>query len=320
MLFQKIDLYARLFRAQNLLLLALSQFLVRYGILQPILGSKGFDLQMSLTDFMLLVFASMLVAAGGNVINDYFDIRIDEVNKPEKVILQKKIPLRQAVSLHYALTIAGCAIGIYVAYRVGNLMLGFIFVVVAMFLYFYSLKYKRIALAGNLTIAFLAALSLFIVWLFEFFSIKKDMNLFRDLISNFDYIEVNLYVFSYVVFAFFVTLIREMVKDIEDYEGDKSFRCRTLPIIFGKKRMQQVVMILSLGAILLTAYGTYKLFVWNNTTVAWYCAVVLGSLWIYYAANLWRAGEKKDFHFLSNILKIIILAGILSMQLLFIRF
>lgn len=312
------EIFSRLLRLPNLIIIALSQYFVRYCIFLPIFQSRGVELQMGHWEFALLVFSTLLIAAGGYVINDYFDLRIDQVNRPEKVVLQKHISLRNANNLYYALTIPGCLLGIYLAYEVGSIKLGFIQLVSATVLYYYSLKYKRIAFAGNITVALLAALSIIIVWLFEFFAMKQNPLIFGEIIGYFG--TLNILVFGYAFFAFLINLLREMVKDIEDIEGDKAFRCRTLPIIFGVNKMHVVIILLSLASALFIAYAGYSLFKWDYQIAGWYFSVIVGALWLYYLVYLFKAKSKKEYHFLSTLLKITIVAGILSMQLLYTSF
>jgi 4-hydroxybenzoate polyprenyltransferase len=306
--------YIRLIRLPNLLILAVGQYFIRYNIIGPVLALRGHFLHTTDFGFALLVLSSLLIAAGGYIINDYYDIRIDVVNRPDKVVLHKLIRLRTAMRVYYVLTILGCFIGIFVAFKVGYIVLGSVHIIIAVALWYYSLKYKRIRFAGNFTVAFLAAISLAIIWLFEFFALRKDPAVFGDMIKSFG--EINMYIVAYGIFAFLVTLIREMVKDIEDIEGDRSFRCKTLPIVYGIPKMQKVIIALTILTMGLTAFAAYKFFAWNLTAIAWYFSVVLGLLWAYFLFQLSRAKEKKDYHMLSLILKIIIVAGVLSMQLL----
>lgn len=317
-LFNAVKTISRLLRLPNLVILALSMYFVRYCIFYPIFDLRGVELQMGNLNFALLVLSTLLLAAGGYVINDYFDLDIDEVNRPEKVVLEKHISLKKANKLYYTLTIIGCLMGIYVAFMVGSLKLGFIHLVCATVLYYYSLKYKRIAFAGNITVALLAALSILIVWLFEFFAMKQNPLIFGEIVSYFS--TINILVVGYALFALLLNLIREMVKDIEDIEGDRSFQCRTLPIVFGTKNMHRVIMILSGITALFIAFSSYKLFLWDYHAAGWYFAIVMGGLWIYYLTFLAKAKSKKDYHFLSTLLKINIVAGILSMQLLYASF
>lgn len=310
---KKIVLYTRLFRLPNLIILALTQYFVRNGLIFPELDGFGYSLQMGEIDFAVFVLATLLIAAAGYIINDYFDVRIDSVNRPAKLILQRHIPLRRAIFLHTAFNIAGCLAGVYAAYSVGSIKLGFIHIIICFVLWFYSVKYKRLPFAGNFTIALLAAASLYMVYLFEFYAMKQEPVVFAGMIGNF--YKLNLFISAYAIFAFIFTIIREMVKDIEDIKGDKAFRCRTLPIVFGISKMRKVILILMIIALLMTGFVVYKLFEWNYNLVFWYVAVVLGLLQISTLITFIRDKENQKLNLISNTLKLTILAGVLSMQL-----
>jgi 4-hydroxybenzoate polyprenyltransferase len=313
-----LDQIARLLRLPNLLILALIQYSVRYGIFYPIFESRGLELQMSSLDFALLVISTLLIAAGGYVINDYYDVRIDQVNRPEKIVVGNFITPKRANLLHNVLTLLACALGIYVSYRVGSLKLGFIHIMTALVLFYYSLKYKRMPFAGNIAIALLAALSIVIVYLFEFFALKQQPLAFGEMLGYFS--TINILVFGYAFFAFLVTLIREMVKDIEDIEGDKTDGCRTLPIVYGIPKMRMILIGLSAVYGAFIAYATFNMFYWQYDAAGWYFAVVVCLLWLYFMFHLVKATSKKEYHFVSTLLKINMVAGILSMQLLYASF
>jgi 4-hydroxybenzoate polyprenyltransferase len=317
-IFQTFNAYIQLVRLPNLLILAVGQYLVRYSIIGPVLENHESFFHTGPLDFALLVLSSVLIAAGGYIINDYFDIRIDAVNRPQKIILYKLIRLRTGMRVYYILTILGCLIGIYVAFKVSYIVLGGIHIIIAVALWYYSLKYKRVRFAGNLTVAVLAAVSLVIVWLFEFFALRRDPAIFGEIINNLG--EINILLAGYAIFAFLVMLIREMIKDIEDIEGDRSFRCRTLPIVYGIPLMKKIILAITFFTTGMTAFASYKFFAWGSTAMGLYFSIVLGLLWIYFLIQLFRAKEKKDYHMLSLILKLLIVAGVLSMQLLNTRF
>ena len=307
-----------LIRLPNLVVLALTQYFVRYGVLMPVYASKGLELQMSHLNFALLVFSSLLLAAGGYIINDYYDVEMDKINRPSKVIVGKFISLKTAGFLHYALTIPACALGIWLAYAAGNIKLGFIHIVIALVLFYYSIKYKRIPFAGNITVALLAALSVGIVWLFEFFSLKQNYIAFAEFLGNFG--TINIFVIAYAIFALWVSLIREMVKDVEDIQGDETVGCRTLPIVLGLEKIKKIILALSVVFLVMIAGATYILFAWQYYACGWFMAVAIGGLCLYYLMALLKAKTVNDYHFLSNLLKIIMVAGVLSMQVLNISF
>ena len=165
--------YLKLFRFSNLLVIALSMYLVRYCIIKPILFFEELTLSLNNIDFLFLVLSVVMIAAAGYVINDYFDIRVDRINKPGKVIVGKKISRRKAMILHPILSFSGFIAGSYVAWKAGNLWLIFIFIFAILLLWFYTTKFQRRYLSGNVIIAFLSAFVIYMPWLFEYFSLKS---------------------------------------------------------------------------------------------------------------------------------------------------
>jgi 4-hydroxybenzoate polyprenyltransferase len=291
-------------------------FFVRYCLIAPVFKISHVYLQLSLLDFSLLVLSIVLITAGGYAINDYFDVKIDAINKPDKNVLQNKIPLRRGMALHTTLSIIGGVIGIYVSFKAGNIKLSFIPIVMGFILWFYSVKYKRIVLWGNLTVSLLSAFSLIIVWLFEFFALKSHPFAFANMVGNFG--SVNILVFSYALFAFLASMIREIIKDCEDIEGDRAQGCYTFPIAFGIEKAKKLILGLVILTFILISLAEIKLYSWDYQYMIVYLAVTVQLLYVYMITLILKAKEKKEFTFLSNLAKIIIVAGVLSMQVLYV--
>src|SRR6056297_2955401 len=181
--------FLSLIRLPNLLIIALTQFAMRYLIVEPLLPSPSFTLQFDDLHFMLLVMGTIFIAAAGYIINDYFDIRTDRINKPAKVVVGETIDRRTAMILHSLLNILGIGIGVYLSLHIGILALSFIFFFTAGLLWFYSTNYKRQFLIGNLIVAFLTAMVPFIVVLFEIPMLNKEYGkIMLEYNSNFNYI------------------------------------------------------------------------------------------------------------------------------------
>src|SRR5437868_93848 len=160
--------FLRLIRWLNLFYIALTQYLVQYTVIKPAL-TKWSRWNTTLDDvhFFLLVLSTILIAAAGYIINDYFDVKMDEVNKPKRIFIDRTIHHRTAILLHQFLTGAGVLLAFYVAWWAGNFKLGFINVIVAAFLWFYSSGFKKRVLIGNVIVAFLSAFVIPIVVLYE---------------------------------------------------------------------------------------------------------------------------------------------------------
>jgi 4-hydroxybenzoate polyprenyltransferase len=303
-------------RPVNLLILAVTQYLVLFFLIRPILLQNNPGYIINQVDFALFVLSNLLLAAAGYAINDFYDTRIDKINKPEKNVLLHGIPPKNAEILCYVLNGLACLLGFYCGWRVGFFKLGFLPLVVALALYFYALKYKRQFLVGNLVVSLVIAYSILVVWLFQFFAIKSDPVVFTAMMNSF--MDISWFVIGFAAFAFFITFIREIIKDIEDKEGDRADGCNTLPIKLGVPKAKKFVLGITLFTMLLLAFAQAMLYA-DYITTCWYLMVVQ-AMFVFLIIKLTKANEKSDFHFLSVFAKIIMIAGLLATQLLYITF
>lgn len=310
--------YLKLFRWQNLLIIVFIQYLLRYCIIEPILINEGYSFGLSNLDFFLLVLATVLITAAGYAINDYFDLKTDRINKPHKIILGKKLSRRKAIFSHTLLNIIAVLIGIYLAYRVNFWSLSAIFVVIPTLLWLYSIRYKRKFFIGNLIISLLAAFVIVIVWVFEFHAIALkpgiDVSLLREktsLIS--DYVKI------FALFAFLVTLLREIVKDIEDIKGDAKIGCKTIPIVSGVRQCKNILIILTIVIIVFTGYFQVLMLSLGNpyNLLFLYILLTVQIPLILTINKIHIAKEKLDYHIISRLVKFIMITGIFSMFLLY---
>ena len=305
--------YLRIFRLPNLAIIILTQYLIRYCLLKPFYAGSGISFAINSFDFALMVFSTLLITAGGNIINDITDIDSDRINKPEKLWVGKLMTKKSAYSLYIALTAAGVITGFYLSFRIGYLMFGFIYLAIALMLYFYSSNYQKIALAGNITVSLLSAMVILIVWLYEFFALRSQPALFAKLmpVSGF----VSVLIWGYAAFAFLTSLIREIVKDIEDIEGDTKAGYKTLPVVSGAGRANKFVIVLTVITMAALGFGQYFLFEHSLMMVFWYLMIAVQTLFAYLLYLTIKARTKEDFKTVGDAAKIVMVAGILSMQL-----
>lgn len=276
------------------------QLIFRYGFL------KLQNIPLALNDWQygLLVLSTVLIAAGGYVINNIFDQDTDNDNKPNNVIVGKSISETNAYSIYVALNITGVSIGFYLSNVIAKPGFAALFILIAATLYFYAINWKQMLLIGNFIVALLLSFSVIIIGIFDLFPVVNQSN--QPLMANLFSILID-----YAVFAFMINFIREIVKDLEDVNGDYNQGMRTLPIILGISRTAKVVSILSfipVGAILLyiNNYLMPLLFV-----TIYMLLFVVGPL-LYFSIKIWSASSQKEFHVLSLLLKWILLFGILS--------
>jgi len=294
--------FFKLIRYQNLLLLALMQLVFRYGFL----NLQHINLALSDFQYVLLVLATVLIAAAGYVINNIFDQETDNDNKPANVIVGKSISETAAYNLYAALNIIGVGIGFCLSNIIGKPGTAAIFIIVAATLYLYASTFKQMLVVGNLIVALLLALSVLIVPVFDLYPITNESNQ-KGMGTLFSVI------FDYAVFAFLINFIREIVKDLEDINGDYNQGMNTLPIALGKSRTTKLVFGLSIIPIVLLLVYTNKYFFTNNLLIAviYTLALVISPL-IYFSVKMLSAKTTKDFHHLSTVLKLVILSGVLS--------
>jgi 4-hydroxybenzoate polyprenyltransferase len=306
----------RLIRAQNLLIMALTQYLFRYAILIPIMQLENVTPVFSNLSFALLVLSTVLIAAAGYAINDYFDLRVDRINRPKKIIVGKIISRRKVMMLHTVLSILACMIGVYVSYKAGSLKYTAINVLMVTLMWFYSLKFKSYFLVGNLLVSFATAMTIVLVWLFDMSALHASGQMIivnRDLVI--------LFLLIYSLFAFGISLIREIIKDIEDVEGDKKCGCSTIPVVIGTKRTKYILVGLLAISFAVLSYLTFKVYgIDNMRLLFWYMIVVILIPLIYLGYVILVAKNKSDYTYLSSITKFIMIAGVLSMLLIFLKF
>ena len=310
--------YFKIIRPVNLGIIILTMLLLRFCIVEVYLGLSGASPALGYVDFGTLVLATVLIGAGGYIINDLYDLGTDRINKPGKVIVGNLIPVASAWRYYAAVTLTGMAGGFYLAFRVDYVLLGFLFPAVAIMLYFYSARYQKIILAGNLMTALMSALVILVTWLFEFFALKNDPIRFVDALQQLPVIQI--IVAGYAFFAFFVSLLREIVKDAEDREGDEKGGYKTFVVVYGVRATKGLAASIHLVTMVLLGAAMILLYREGLMLVFWYVAVALLPLFGYILYQLNTAGNKKDFQFLSNAYKLIMLAGILSMELFYISY
>jgi len=301
--------FIKLIRIQNLIIVAVTQYLMRYAIIEPILKINNFELQLSNFNFFILVFATVLLTAAGYVINDYFDTKTDTINRPKKVVVGRKIGRRTAMAIHVVFNIVGIIAGFYISYKIGLYQLGFIFFLITGILWYYSTTYKRQFLIGNLIVAILTGLVPLMVILFEMPVLNKEYS--EILIeNNTNFNSIFFWIAGFSFFAFITTLIREIVKDMQDFEGDSAFGRNTLPIILGVFYTKVVVALLiaiTIAALIIV----YIKFLIGSDLSLWY--LIIGEIipLVFIFVKLILSKTKKDYGLISNILKIIMLIGIL---------
>ena len=292
-----------LIRWKNLLMIALVQLLIKYALLEP------FGVQTALDGFgiSLLILATICIAAAGNIINDIYDVETDLVNKPDLVIIDRSVSEKTAYNLFIIFNVVGVGLGFYLSHRVGRAPFFSLFVIISVLLYIYATYLKRTLLVGNIVISILVALSLIIVGIFELIPMMTPSNQQTQTL----FFKV---ILDYALFAFSINLLREIAKDIEDIDGDYKAGMNTLPIAIGRERAKQVLSALSffplIGIIFYVVSDLYK----QPIAVGYFLLFIIGPM-LYTSIKIFSASTKKEMHHISNMYKLIMLFGMLSLLL-----
>ena len=302
-------------RYRNLIIVAATMYLMRFFILQPLLNQKGMTLLLNELNFLMLTLATVFITAAGYVINDYFDTRTDLINRPQTVIVGKSLSRRVVISLHWLLNVAGVLLGIVVSFAIGKPLLSLVFFVIPGLLWFYSTTYKRQFLLGNIIVAFLTALVPLMPLLFELpmlYDTYWQTLIFVPSVFN----TIIYWVGGYAIFAFWLTLFREIVKDIEDFEGDSEYGRNTLPVVLGLLMSRTIAAAILLVTLLLLAYlfGAHLNFLPNGQFDYFtfsYLAIALVIPLFYMIVRLLTAENKAHYHMVSLAAKLVMLLGIL---------
>ncbi|QRR01080.1 geranylgeranylglycerol-phosphate geranylgeranyltransferase [Dyadobacter sandarakinus] len=272
---------ARLVRISNLVIVALTQYLTRILLIGP---RHEWRRIIADPDLFVLSLSTVCIAAAGYIINDYFDIKIDIVNKPERVVVGRYMKRRWAIGAHQVLNVLGAVLGLIVSPYI------FIVNVISITsLWFYSARYKRLPFIGNFIVSLLTGMTLLILTL--------------------RYPENRHLVFIYAIFSFFISLVREIVKDMEDIRGDEAHGCRTLPIIWGLRRTKTFLYVV-IAVFIITLFVMARALDNGPLVLLFFLLLIpVGVL----VLRLSQADTRRDFHQISGLCKVVMLLGLLTM-------
>lgn len=302
----------RLVRWSNLLFLAVLVWVMEKWVVVPLLDKAAFGEQLPWFLLLLIGCAIVLIAAGGYVINDYFDVKIDRINRPDAVVVTRSVSKPAAMRLSLFLSGIGIACGIVAAVLLRSLTFGILFVLVPGLLWFYSSSYKRLFMIGNLIIALLAGLTPLMVGManvallqLRYETILPYTTLIHDIYA---------WLGGFALFAFLLTWIREIIKDLQDQMGDRELECHTMPVVWGEiwtKVFVTVLIVLTLAIIGHLWWHVLPFPIsWTSLSTR-YIALgivvpILGSLGL-----LWSAKIPSDYKTCQQVIKFTMLLGML---------
>ncbi|QTE23234.1 geranylgeranylglycerol-phosphate geranylgeranyltransferase [Polaribacter cellanae] len=301
--------FLKLIRYKNLLMVLLTMVLTKYAFIHSFIKNS----YLSNLEFIFLTLSVLLITAGGYIINDIFDIEADKINKPNKVFVTTIISTKKAWNSYFLLNSLGFLLAIYVSISKPLYVFISIFFITIFGLFLYSKVLKKKLLIGNFIISCFIALVIYIIYLYDFKYIEFWQLTQKEQTNSILFLQIWVPVISYSFFAFLTTLIREIIKDIEDVDGDIKIKAKTLPILFGRKRASKVAFFFC--CILLVFLLIVLQFIKSETIFLIYGIVFILLPFLYFMYLLIKAEKKKDFSKLSNLMKGIMLFGILSMLL-----
>ena len=302
----------RLVRWSNLLFLAALIWLMEKWVATPILVKAAFGEQLPGYMLLLIILATVLIAAGGYVINDYFDVKIDRINRPDEVIVTRSISKPAAMRLSMTLSGIGIACGITVAILLRSLTIGILFVLIPGLLWFYSSSYKRLFMIGNLIIALLAAVTPMVVALTN----VAILQLRYETILPYTTLTHDLYAWlgGFALFAFLLTWIREIIKDLQDQMGDRELECHSMPVVWGETGTKIFVTALIVLTLAIIGHLWWHILpfptAWTSLSTRYIALGIvtplLCSIWL-----LWSAKIPSDYKTCQQVVKFTMLIGML---------
>ncbi|MCB0571814.1 MAG: geranylgeranylglycerol-phosphate geranylgeranyltransferase [Phaeodactylibacter sp.] len=301
----------RLIRLPNLVIVALTQYLVYYILLIPAFRQAGIAPALDGLHFNLLVITTVLITAGGNIFNDIVDFRIDLANRPEKVVINRKIRKETAYWLYFCINLLGFVTALYLAFYVNKVYLANLFPLAVSMLFLYSTHFKRLPFVGNFLIALFCAGVAGIIWFAE----REGFETLRGVAPE-KAAQAGLAITWYMVFAFMSTMFREIIKDMEDLQGDLGANCRTIPALWGIGVGKASAAFFGLGLLAFLIYLPFRQPEWFTRPSLYYLFFVIALPLSIALVLLIRSNGKKAFYNLSQLAKLIMLSGLAMLLLL----
>ena len=300
--------FFKLIRWPNLFFIALTQCLFYFGVFRSIIIEPAYQARDHFL-FFLLCAASILIAAAGYIINDYFDLQIDAINKPEKIVVDKFVKRRWAIMWHWILSVIGIFLSVYISYKTGKWIIAAANIACVLLLWFYSTSFKKRILSGNIIIAALTAWVIVVIYFF----CGANIDVFDEQHIFFDAKKFFKYTVLYAGFAFVVSLIREVIKDLEDMEGDARYHANTMPVVWGvpaSKVFTAVWLVVCIATLTIVQLYALQLGWW---AIPLYTVIFVVLPLVIILRRLYQAVTPAHYHQLSNGMKLVMFAGILSM-------
>lgn len=283
LLLTKIFSFFSVVRGYNIFVIALAQYLSAIFILAP--ERRALDILLDWRLFVLVI-ASTFAIASGYIINNFYDAKKDIINRPKKSYLDRLVSQKTQLRVYFILNFLSALLGYVISWRAALFYSVYIFLI-----WFYSHKLKKYPIIGNLTASLLAVLPFFGILLY---------------FKNFYHV-----IFAHAIFLYLIILIREMVKDLENIEGDLSNNYQTIPVKFGENFAKRIISTL-LFLTLIPVYFLINVYDVGYMDIYFYVSYILLLIFV---LKLWNSEGKIDYIKLHFLLKIILLAGVICIIL-----
>jgi 4-hydroxybenzoate polyprenyltransferase len=304
----------KLIRLPNLIIIAVTLYGFRFLVIKPYYQMSGTEFQLSSFTFGLVVAVAMMIAMTGYIINDFYDIEIDRINRPGRPAVSGQISPGSLPVIAVMLSVLTLAAVAILCIRMRSLFPVPIPLITLATVWWYARYLKKSFIWGNLIVAFMSALTLGYAWLFEWYLLN------RSGIDIYEVKPITQIVAGIMVFAFLLSFIREIVKDLEDQEGDRRFGCRSLPIIKGDGYTKRFLVLTTSILILLLTASQFWLWKADFPMVAFWLIPSVELPLMIYLFRLSRASSQSDYHRLSTVTKWIMVGGISTMAVIWLNF
>ena len=299
--------FLKLIHYKNLLLIIITQVLIKYALLETLKIDYGISTALSGFSFFLLVFATVCIAAAGYIINAIETIEADKINNPDRVIIGKYISEKKATNLFFALNIIGVISGFILAGLLERSSFASLFILASLLLYMYATFLKRVTFVGNIIIPILVSICILLVGVFDLIPVMTYQNrasqvFFMDLIKD------------YAILAFIITFLRALVIDLKNIDGDYKIGIQSLAIVLGRHRASKVAFVVSLVPLFAVIFYLTQNLYKQPLAIGYVLLFIIGPL-LYCCIKLFSAEQKNHYHHINVVLKVVMLTAILSLLL-----
>lgn len=305
-MWKKIRTYWNLFRIPNLIIIGIGICLYQCCVIVPVLSKHHLTPFLTPALLAFVVLSILCIVAGAFCINDYFDITTDRINKKDKQIVSNTVSKKHASRLYYIITAIGIVLSVYPSWELESFVAFLCFPVAAIVLWYYSYKYKKTPLLGNLLVSFLAAFPVIFISSLEISHLQASGQ--NDIVR-----QLGSLASTSVGFAFLFNLIRELIKTMESAHGDSRARYNTLAVKIGVKKTKYFTLFIIALLIVFLCIAAFYSYKRNISSLFYYILLVMILPLFFLFYKTYTIRNSKNCHWASSLSKIIIVLALLSL-------